>query len=275
MNIISYDNYFDICEHYLCDKVKLLELRKRYNIPNIIDNKILDYKDFNEPFYNKSLIFVFNYLIDNITLLKYKLSLFRNKFTIIFFDEDKGVEENISELLQISNLNKIFCRNSNFINSKIIPLPLGLSRPFFPHGDVTKLHEVMSMSIPKKKGVFFNFSIGTNPRHRQDCYDKVKTKGIKWIKDKPFEEYLKELASHRFCISPEGNGIDCHRTWEALYLRTIPICKRSILTEHFSKMFPIVLIDDWDILPSLNYRNYSWENYYKLDFEYWKKLILQ
>ena len=32
-----------------------------------------------------------------------------------------------------------------------------------------------------------------------------------------------------FIYSPEGTGIDCHRTWEALYLNTIPIMKRNHL----------------------------------------------
>ena len=36
--------------------------------------------------------------------------------------------------------------------------------------------------------------------------------------------------------------------WECFYLKVIPICERSILTKYFSKIFPIVLIDDWNDL---------------------------
>ncbi len=53
------------------------------------------------------------------------------------------------------------------------------------------------------------------------------------------------LKSYKYCVSPEGNGIDCYRTWEALYMKTIPICKRSILVEEFAKTFPIYIVDDW------------------------------
>ena len=56
-------------------------------------------------------------------------------------------------------------------------------------------------------------------------------------------------------------------------MKVIPICERSILTEYYSKIFPIVLIDDWDDLnlESLrkNYDKYNkWDNYYQLDFQF-------
>ena len=63
--------------------------------------------------------------------------------------------------------------------------------------------------------------------------------------------------------------------WECLYLKVIPICHRNILTEHFSKLFPIVLVDDWKDRKELgmdiqyleqNYERLSnWKNYYLLD----------
>jgi hypothetical protein len=36
-------------------------------------------------------------------------------------------------------------------------------------------------------------------------------------------EYFKSLPSYKFVISPEGNGIDCHRHYEALIAGCIPI----------------------------------------------------
>ena len=84
-------------------------------------------------------------------------------------------------------------------------------------------------------------------------------------------------------MSPEGNGIDCHRMWECLYLKVIPICHRNILTEHFSKLFPIILVDDWkdknEPGMDVNYleENYSklsdWSNYHLLDQDQYLKHI--
>jgi hypothetical protein len=36
-------------------------------------------------------------------------------------------------------------------------------------------------------------------------------------------EYFKSLPSYKFVVSPEGNGIDCHRHYEALMAGCIPI----------------------------------------------------
>ncbi|CAF4378106.1 unnamed protein product, partial [Adineta steineri] len=48
--------------------------------------------------------------------------------------------------------------------------------------------------------------------------------------DKPNGVNISSLPSiymrnrqYPFWLSPRGNGLDCHRTWEALYLDTIPI----------------------------------------------------
>ena len=42
-----------------------------------------------------------------------------------------------------------------------------------------------------------------------------------------FSDYIKELSSCYFCLSPNGNGIDCHKHWECLYLGVIPIVTKK------------------------------------------------
>lgn len=58
-------------------------------------------------------------------------------------------------------------------------------------------------------------------------------------------DFIHELASHAFVICPEGNGIDCHRVWEAMYVGTTPVVKRRWVWEHFATVFPIWIVDDW------------------------------
>ena len=45
-------------------------------------------------------------------------------------------------------------------------------------------------------------------------------------------------------LSPRGNGLDCHRTWEALYLDAIPIVWHSTLDSLYANL-PIIIIHDW------------------------------
>lgn len=55
----------------------------------------------------------------------------------------------------------------------------------------------------------------------------------------------REYSRHRFVLSPAGQGLDCHRTWEALLLGAIPIVQRSSLDPLFSGL-PVALVDDWE-----------------------------
>lgn len=59
--------------------------------------------------------------------------------------------------------------------------------------------------------------------------------------------FLQRCVGARFVMSPPGNGIDCHRTWEALYCGAIPIVKLSQHTEAFTDL-PILTVEDWSIL---------------------------
>ena len=66
------------------------------------------------------------------------------------------------------------------------------------------------------------------------------------------KEYLRGISRALFVISPNGNGIDCHRHWESLYLRTIPVVSRSVVTEKFYEMgIPLLILDDWAQLSEL------------------------
>ena len=51
-------------------------------------------------------------------------------------------------------------------------------------------------------------------------------------------------AQYEFVVSPPGNGLDCHRTWEVLALGSIPI----VMTSRFDALFaqlPVIIVSDW------------------------------
>ena len=53
-----------------------------------------------------------------------------------------------------------------------------------------------------------------------------------------------------FVPSPAGNGLDCHRTWEALYLGAVPVILKSEFCGDSS--WPVLVIDKWKELTSLS-----------------------
>lgn len=61
-------------------------------------------------------------------------------------------------------------------------------------------------------------------------------------------DYFKNLPSYKFVISPEGNGIDCHRHYEAFFAGCIPIIEKNPLTEEKYKSCPVLWTTDYSEL---------------------------
>jgi len=64
-----------------------------------------------------------------------------------------------------------------------------------------------------------------------------------------------EKTRYAFVISPHGNGLDCHRTWESLALGCIVIVKRSSLDPLYEGL-PVVIVEDWDEITTENLRRW-------------------
>jgi len=108
------------------------------------------------------------------------------------------------------------------------------------------MDKINSLCFDKNKDVYMNFNINTFPNERNFVWNKFKNESwVSTTKNLPLEKFYMDIATHKFVISPRGNGIDCHRTWEALYLRTIPIVKSSTHMKEFSNL-PIFFVDKWE-----------------------------
>ena len=72
------------------------------------------------------------------------------------------------------------------------------------------------------------------------------------------DAYFETLPSYKFVVSPEGNGIDCHRHYEALIAGCIPIMERNPLVEQKYIGCPILWTTDYsEITP--HYLNAKYE----------------
>jgi hypothetical protein len=54
----------------------------------------------------------------------------------------------------------------------------------------------------------------------------------------------KSMKDYAFVLSPFGNGMDCHRTWEALLCGCIPIVRSSVFDELFEGL-PVLIVKNW------------------------------
>lgn len=60
----------------------------------------------------------------------------------------------------------------------------------------------------------------------------------------PRGEIWRRYAAYPFALSTLGHGLDCHRTWELLYLGTIVVTRTSPLDPLFEGL-PVAIVDDW------------------------------
>jgi len=58
-------------------------------------------------------------------------------------------------------------------------------------------------------------------------------------------KYFSKIGLYKFIASPEGNGIDCHRHYEAWLSGGIPIIERNKLIEEKYKGLPILWTSDY------------------------------
>ena len=271
---IQGERFQELCE----TQISKLEHKKFESNMDSIDIDNFDFTNYN----NSRLVYVNSSLLNTSkpkliqSKLYDKLLKLKNPFTLILHNSDDEFGEKQLKYLDIPNCKKIYTQNMDVVHDDVIPLPIGIANSCWKWGDLSVWDKVLRVNFKKDNLVHFNFQKkgGLREEHnRVYCYDSMIKKGIEFIPNMDYESYLKTLSTYKYSISPKGNGIDCHRMWECFYLKVIPICERSILTEYYSKIFPIVLIDDWDDLnlESLrkNYDKYNkWDNYYQLDFQF-------
>ena len=89
----------------------------------------------------------------------------------------------------------------------------------------------------------------------------------------------KNQIKYAFVVSPHGNGLDCHRTWEALCLGNVPIVKTSKLDQLYEEL-PVLIVSSWkDITENLlketiiKFKDQKF-NYDKLTLKYWINKIV-
>jgi hypothetical protein len=103
--------------------------------------------------------------------------------------------------------------------------PIGMGYEFLTYKDTFANQQKGNHS----QTVLCCFIAGTDDRRRKFGFNRRKIEyglTMRGIYNLPFvrkETYWRALLDHKFIVSPEGNGIDCHRHYEALMAGCIPI----------------------------------------------------
>ena len=141
-----------------------------------------------------------------------------------------------------------FAKNVDRTHPKLFPLPIGIPNKQYIGGNLTIIQNTIRNAKPttqrrNDKLIYLNLTIGSN---RQAAVKALKNKPFTFYQERvPFAQYMNQLSQFKFVASPNGLGVDCHRTWEAMLVGTIPIVTRSSICKMFDDL-PVLIIDSWD-----------------------------
>jgi len=207
----------------------------------------------------------------------------QSKFVLVSARENNPTRYfDVEAALANDNLLCWFIENYEFSphyleTGKIVPLPLGLNyhkldpnspnragdmgAPARPGAQQAQLKMIRAQIAPIRERplkVYCNFQLNMDTflrHHHAIPRAEARAEAIAVLKDKPFAIIEPKqttrndvwLRHHEaaFEASPRGNSIDCHRTWEALLLRTIPIVKTTPMDPLY-KGLPVAIVQDWN-----------------------------
>jgi hypothetical protein len=203
-------------------------------------------------------------------------------YILITHGHDQSIPGRYSHLLNDPKIIAWYAQNvDNYHHEKLFPIPIGIYRNFQSRGLMTHFENTLKKlpEIKKEHLAYMNFCIGTNARERSLVYDIFKNKSFCYNAGrKNLEGYLLDIASSKFVISPFGGGIDCYRTWEALYMGSIPVVKTSDLNPLYEDL-PVVIVKDWNEVTEefLNQKYLELQgkkyNFEKIHLNYWRDVI--
>jgi hypothetical protein len=226
------------------------------------------------------------------------------KFILVTGDGDETIPHDMFHFDEFNNIIKndkiIHWYSVNCIESvhpKLSLIPIGVnfhslsfgefmsSPPQTPLEQEECINKINSFSKPffeRKSKCYSNFHFAfynkfDNPRRK--AIEKIPKELIFY--EQQFVERnttWKNQSEYAFVVSPMGNGMDCHRTWEALMLGCIVIVEKSPLNILY-KDLPVLILDDWsqitqELLDNTieKFKNNSYD-YNKLTLKYWVNKI--
>ena len=167
---------------------------------------------------------------------------------IIFTNlEDTPIDDHIFDLIP-DNVLCISAVNAISHGGKVIPAPYGLQRKMYPNDDRIDHIKNYIENLPQNPSglLYVSHDEGSNIE-RIGIKELFYNKSWAEVHDKrvPYSVFLYNLSQSKFMICPRGNAIDCHRNWEVLYMRRVPIMKRHPYLEILFKDYPVLFVNEY------------------------------
>ena len=200
-------------------------------------------------------------------------------FILVSHNRDESVPGSYASYLDDEKIVAWFSINIDCVHPKLHAIPIGIANGYWPHGKVNTLKKCLNLPRADKNMLLCATFVKHTHVSRREVYAHFENASYcSFFKEKSWDKYLLDLRRSHFVLSPRGNGVDCHRTWEALYMGAIPVVPSTDINSVYEDL-PVVIVDDWaevteqylkDKLAELCQRSF---NYEKLYTNYWFNLI--
>ena len=176
--------------------------------------------------------------------------------------------------------------NYNFLyeantHEKITAIPFGIAE-----GKAERLHEAMKTKRnpqDRENKIYISWNDTTLERYetRSELMEWQAYSGNQSLtanspdSQDTYEEYLKKLSTHKYVLSPPGNGADCYRTLESVYMGCITFVQDTP-TNYLTKLPVYRYTNIEDIIGSYNGNHQmsdGLEEQPETKLSYWKKSI--
>ena len=204
------------------------------------------------------------------------------RFGLVTGDEDWGIPAGFSGSEQLLADPRVVCwftqnYDGSDPNRKLMRLPIGLdfhtisnrrkwghwpATPAAQEAELEALLRAAPENGQRERRVHADFHFS---KHKQQVWGDDRAAVQRALEGNPdvhFQtrklrrlELWREKTRYAFVVSPHGNGLDCHRTWESLVLGNIVIVKRSSLDPMYEGL-PVVIVDDWREVSADNLRRW-------------------
>ena len=214
---------------------------------------------------------------DITTFATYVLPKMTKPFILITSDGDNSVPSHVNNAENI--LNSPLCKawyTQNYDGSqkhpKLKPIPIGFNlHTHFPGLWSNKVSENLEKMLKLRREALHQtnrFMAPYLPWWRSFAMSKGSLKIIKdrndaklAIKCMYYERGIrmsidmlwKTYGSKMFALSPPGNGLDVHRTWELLFFGVIPVVKSVGGLDDMYKDLPVIVVKNWTDMCAPNF----------------------
>jgi hypothetical protein len=208
------------------------------------------------------------------------------RFALVTGDEDWAIPSGFTRSKELLADPRVLCWfTQNFDGTddsgKLLPIPIGLDFhtisntrkwghwPATPTAQEAELEALRKAAPPNERRLLrvhadFHFN-----KHKQQIWGDDRQAVQNALRDNPNVQFQtekvrrldlwREKTRYAFVVSPHGNGLDCHRTWESLVLGNIVIVKRSSLDPLYEGL-PVVIVGDWREITTANLRRWHAEH---------------